>query len=109
MVETSRVDFHEYFAGFKRSNGPFDDTYIMVQSFILLFALVLQNEGFERGRKPVCCWHDSDWLGQAPRRSGLSDPSELYCSGPVSLPISISAQTVYNPVTYQPAVLENAH
>jgi hypothetical protein len=41
VVETGRIDFHQYFTGFKRRNGPFHDTHIMVQGFILLLVLAL--------------------------------------------------------------------
>ena len=41
VVETSRVDFHEYFTGFERRNRPFHDTNIIVQEFVMLLAQVL--------------------------------------------------------------------
>lgn len=41
MVETSRVDFHEYFTGFKHRDGPFHDKNIIVQGFILFLVIVL--------------------------------------------------------------------
>lgn len=41
VVETSCIDFHEYFPGFKRRNGPFHDTHIMVLGLILLLVLVM--------------------------------------------------------------------
>jgi len=41
VVETSRIDFHEDLTGFKRRNGSFHDTHIIVQGFILLLGLVL--------------------------------------------------------------------
>ena len=41
VVETSRVDFHEYFTRFKRGDGLFYDTYIILEGLVLLLARVL--------------------------------------------------------------------